>query len=217
MTIRVFLADDHAVVRDGVRMVLEANRDMTVVGNAADGRDAVRQVQKLLPDVVVMDVAMPGLNGIEATQQVRELCPGTQVVILSMYASVEHIYRALQAGARGYVLKESAGKEVVAAVRAVSEGRRYLSQKITDTMVDDLLQQRQAAPASGPLDRLSQREREVLQLVADGHSSAEIAQLLHLSPKTVETYRSRLMQKMGISNVPGLVKFAIQHGLTGPE
>jgi DNA-binding NarL/FixJ family response regulator len=134
-----------------------------------------------------------------------------------MYASVEHIYRALQAGARGYVLKESAGKEVVAAVRAVSEGRRYLSQKITDTMVDDLLQQRQAAPASGPLDRLSQREREVLQLVADGHSSAEIAQLLHLSPKTVETYRSRLMQKMGISNVPGLVKFAIQHGLTGPE
>lgn len=217
MAIRVLLADDHAVVRDGVRMVLEANRDMVVIGNAADGREAVRQAQKLLPDVVVMDIAMPGLNGIEAAQQVRELCPATQVVILSMFANAEHIYRALQAGARGYVLKESAGKEVVAAVRVVHEGRRYLSQKITDTMIDDLLMQRQTAPTASPLDRLSRREREVLQLVVDGRSSADIAQTLHLSPKTVETYRSRLMQKMGITNVPGLVKFAIQHGLTCPE
>ena len=214
MAIRVLLVDDHAVVRDGLRFLLEAGGNITVVGEAADGRQAVRQVQALLPEVVVMDIAMPELNGIEATQQIRQACPSTQVVILSMYATKEHILRALRAGANGYLLKESAGQEVVDAIRAVRAGRRYLSQSITETVIDDYVHERQAPPAQSPLERLSSREREILQLVVEGKSSTEIAEILYLSPKTVETYRSRLMRKLGLSDLPSLVKFAIQHGLT---
>ncbi len=214
MAIRVFLADDHAVVRDSLRFLLEAQPDMTVVGDAADGREAVRKVRKLQPDVVVMDIAMPDLNGVEATLQIRESSPVTQVVILSMYSSTEHIFRALQAGAQGYVMKESAGKEVVDAVRAVHAGRRYLSQRIADTMIDNYVHLRQAGQAKSPLENLSPREREVLQLVVEGKSSAEIAEILYLSSKTVETYRSRLMHKLGVNDLPSLVKFAIEHGLT---
>jgi DNA-binding NarL/FixJ family response regulator len=213
----VFLADDHAVVRDGLRFMLQAQPDIQVIGDAANGRDAVRQVAELCPDVVVMDIAMPELNGIEAAWEIGQVCPSTEVVFLSMHATPEHIFRALQAGARGYLLKESAGIEVVNAVRAVHAGRRYLSEKISDQLVDDYVQQRQASDAKGPLARLSPREREVLQLVAEGKSSAEIAAILFLSPKTVETYRSRLMKKLGIHDLPGLVKFAIQHGLTPLE
>jgi RNA polymerase sigma factor (sigma-70 family) len=217
MTIKVFLADDHTVIRDGLRFMLEAQGDITVVGDAADGRQAVTQVQKLKPDVVIMDIAMPELNGIEATQQIRQTCPSTQVVILSVYSNAEHIFRALQAGARGYLLKESAGKEVVSAVRTVRVGRRYLSRKIAETMIDDYVHQRESTEAKSPLERLSPREREVLQLVVEGKSSKEIANIIHLSPKSVETYRSRLMQKLNVNDLPGLVKFAIQHGLTTLE
>ena len=137
MPISVFLADDHAVVRDGLRLLLEDRPDITVVGDAADGREAVRQVKRLRPDVVVMDIAMPELNGIEATQQIRESCPATQVVILSMHGNREHIFRALQAGAKGFVMKESAGKEVVDAVFSVHSGRHYLSHQISETMIDN--------------------------------------------------------------------------------
>jgi RNA polymerase sigma factor (sigma-70 family) len=164
-----------------------------------------------------MDIAMPGLNGIEATRQIRMQLPKTQVVMLSVYSSSEHIYRALKAGARGYLLKESAGAEVVRAVRTVHAGRRYLCEKIADTMIETYIQQREEAEAKSPLERLSPREREVLQLVVEGKSSKEIANMVHLSPKSVETYRSRLMKKLGVHDVPGLVKFAIQHGLTPLE
>ncbi len=217
MSITVFLADDHAVVRDGLRVLLEAQSDITVIGDAADGREAVSRVARLRPDVVVIDVAMPELNGIEAAREIGEVCPSTQIIILSMHSTTEHIFRALQAGACGYLLKESAGIEVVNAVRAVHAGHRYLSQKISDKLVDDYVRQRQAAEAKSPLGRLSPREREVLQLVVEGKTSAEIADVLSLSVKTVETYRSRLMHKLGISDLPALVKFAIQHGLTPLE
>ncbi len=217
MSIKVFLADDHAVVRDGLRYILEAQAGITVVGEAANGLDAVAEVRKLKPDVVVMDIAMPGLNGIEATRQIRTELPKTQVVILSVYSSSEHIYRALKAGARGYLLKESAGAEVVMAVRTVHAGRRYLCEKIANTMIDTYIEQREAAEAESPLERLSIREREVLQLVVEGKSSKEIANIVHLSPKSVETYRSRLMQKLDVHDLPSLVKFAIQHGLTSLE
>ncbi|GLI33236.1 response regulator [Desulforhabdus amnigena] len=216
MPIRVFLADDHAVVRDGLRFLLEVEGDISVVGDASNGRQTVQQVMELHPDVVIMDIAMPDLNGIEATKQVSQNCPEVLVIILSVYATSEHIFRALQAGAQGYLLKESAGKEVVKAVRAVYSGRRYLSRKIEDTLIEDYVLQRQASSKS-PLERLSAREREVLQLVVEGNSSAVIAEILNLSVKSVETYRSRLMQKLGINDLPGLVKFAIQHGLTPLE
>ena len=214
MNISVYIADDHAIVRDGLRILLDEQPDIEVIGDAADGREAVRQVTELEPDVVIMDINMPELNGIEATHHIMENCPSARVVILSMFATQEHIFRALQAGARGYLLKESAGIEVVKAVREVMSGRRYLSQKISEDVIDDYVRLRDQAMDEDPLSRLSPREREVLQLVVEGKSSAEIAEALFLSPKTVETYRSRLMQKLEIHDIPGLVKFAIQHGLT---
>ena len=217
MSIAVLLADDHVVVRDGLRLILEAQEDIRVVGDASDGCEAVQQARDLCPDVAIMDIAMPELNGVEATRQIRRVCPETQVVILSMHATTEHIFRALEAGARGYVLKESAGSEVVDAVRAVHAGHRYLSEKITDTVVDDYVRSRTASPERSPLERLSSREREVLQQVVEGKSSAEIAKSVHLSPKTVETYRSRIMGKLGVHDLASLVRFAIEHGLTPSE
>jgi DNA-binding NarL/FixJ family response regulator len=215
MSISVVLADDHTVVRDGLRALLEMQRDVRVVGGVGTGREAVRLVSQLHPDVVIMDIAMPELNGVEATRQITELYPEVRVIVLSMHSSQEHVFRALQAGAHGYLLKEAAGAEVVEAVRAVCAGHHYLSQKISDRVVEDYVRTR-VVPES-PLATLSTREREVLQLVVEGRTSAEIAQVLSLSPKTVDTYRSRLMSKLEIDTLPELVKFAIRHGLTPLE
>jgi len=209
--IRVLLADDHAVVRDGLRALLEAQPGIDVVGDVANGREAVREAKKLRPDIVVMDIAMPDLNGIEATLQIQDISPSTRIVILSMHSSTEHIFRALQAGAHGYLLKDSAGTEVVAAVHAVHAGRRYLSQKIAATMIDDYITERHR---TSPLDSLSGRERQILQLIVEGKTSVEAGAMLFLSPKTVDTYRSRMMHKLGIGDLPNLVKFAIQNGIT---
>ncbi len=213
MAITVFLADDHAVVRDGLRLILDAQPGITVVGDAADGRGAVRQVVELKPDIVVMDIAMPEMNGIEATAQMRQVCPSVRVVILSMYASPEYVIQALKAGANGYVLKESAGKEVVSAVRNVFLGVRYLSRKIVDVIIDDYLDHPKTG-AKSPLTRLSGREREILHLIAEGKTTKEIGKMLSVSQKTIETYRYRLMKKLRITDVAGLVKFAIRHGIT---
>lgn len=213
MSISVFLADDHAVVRDGLTALLSAEDDIDVVGYAKDGRDAAQQVAQLCPDVVIMDIAMPALNGIESTLEIQTLCPSTRVIILSMHSTSEHMIRALRAGAYGYLLKESAGVEVVKAVRAVHAGHHYLNPKITDDLVKHLLEQPDATIDS-PFVRLSPRVREVLQLVVEGKSNAEIADILSLSIQTVGTYRSRLMDKLDIHDLPSLVKFAIRHGLT---
>jgi DNA-binding NarL/FixJ family response regulator len=208
---RVLLADDHAVVRDGLRALLEQVGDFEIVGTAGNGRDAVAEAQRLSPDVVVMDIAMPELDGIEATRRILEKCAGTKVLILSMVLSSEHLHRAMHAGARGYVLKESAGDEVVEAVRAVQAGKRYLSHKISETMIDDYL--RDGVRVS-PLDSLSLRERDVLQLVVEGQTNSVIAAKLSLSPKTIETYRTRIMRKLKVHDTVELVKFAMRHGLT---
>ena len=215
MSISVFLADDHTIVRDGLRYLLEAHGGLKVVGEAGNGRDAVRAVKKLRPDVVVMDILMADLNGIEATDRICQECPATRVVILSMQSSSESILRALRAGARGYLFKESAGRELVQAIHAVHAGHRYLSAKVSDEVVSACLKQEEAF--RDPLAALSRREREVLQLVVEGRTSAEIAGTLYLSVKTVDTYRSRLMKKLNIGDVPGLIKFAIQQGLTSLE
>ena len=213
MTIRVLLADDHAILRDGLAALLQAQDDLTVVAHAKDGREAVHKATELKPDVAIMDIVMPELDGIEATRRVRRSSASTQVLILSMYSTTEHIFRAFQAGAKGYLLKESAGAELVDAVRRVHAGQRYLSQKITETVVDDYI--RDHHPID-PLATLSSRERQILQGVAEGKSTADIARSLCLSPKTIDTYRSRLMHKLGIDNLAGLVRFAIASGLTPP-
>ena len=210
MSVTVMLADDHAVVRDGLRALLEGGHDLEVIGVAGNGREAVAEAQRLRPDVVIMDIAMPELDGVEATRRIIERCPDTRVLILSMYLSAEHIHRALQAGAQGYVLKESAGEEVVEAIRALRAGKRYLSHRITETVIDDYL--RDGSNLS-PLDSLSLRERDVLQLVVEGRTNAAIAQALSLSPKTVETYRARIMKKLKVRDTVELVKFAMRHGL----
>jgi len=214
MKITIFLADDHAILRDGLKLLLEANPGMSVVGEADNGRDAVERVGRLRPDVIIMDIAMPLMNGIEATTSIVKAHPAAKVIILSMYSTMEHICRALQAGAQGYLLKESVGAEMASAVLAVAQGRLFLSKKIPDDMVMECKRLLSKQEETTPLESLSAREREVLQLVVEGHSSAEIAALLNLSPKSVDTYRSRLMHKLNTSNVPDLVKFAIQHGLT---
>ncbi len=210
MSIRVLLADDHAIVREGLRALLVADARISVTGEAGNGREAVRLAAELDPDVLVMDISMPDLNGVEAARMVAVKCPRTKIVMLSMHSSTEHVHRAFEAGASGYVLKESAGAELLAAVNAVHAGNRYLSRTLGDVA---RYPSRGEGPAS-PLDSLSARERQVLQLVVEGKSSAEIAGLVHLSRKSVETYRSRLMKKLGVDDVTALVKFAIQHGLT---
>ncbi len=211
--ITVILADDHPVVRDGLCFLLNAQTDIKVIGTAVNGIEAVELASKLCPDVAVMDIAMPLLNGIDATQQICSICPHTKVAILSIHFTSVHIQRALQAGAMGYLLKESAGEEVVEAIRTVHSGQRYLSKKIADQVVEDYLTLVEGG-ADNPLGRLSSREREVLHLLAEGHTSAEIAQALPLSAKTVESYRSRIMEKLELKNLAALIKFAIRHGLT---
>lgn len=217
VAIKVLLADDHAVVRDGLRMLLEAQSGLEVVGEAGDGREAVREVARLRPDVVVMDIAMPELNGIEATRMICEAGTPPKVIILSMHFQTEYIFRALQAGAYGYLVKDSVGTEVVDAIRAVHRGSHYLSEGISESVIDDYVRQRGVAKEDDPLLLLSPREREVLQLVVEGRSTLEIAEIAALSPKTVETYRSRLMHKLEITNLPELVKFAIRYGLTSVD
>jgi len=207
----VVLADDHAVMRDGLRLTLEEHRDIHVLGEAANGYEAIHQAHELRPDVIVLDIAMPQLNGIDAIPQLRLAAPEMQIVILSMHSNPEYALRALEAGALGYVLKESAAREVVDAIRTVNEKRRYLSPQVADALITHTIQTRQL---NNPLDSLSQREREILQLVAEGKSTQEIAELLSLSPKSVETYRSRMMSKLNIHDLATLIRFAIKHGIT---
>jgi DNA-binding NarL/FixJ family response regulator len=207
--IRVLLADDHAVVRYGLRALLQLS-GVEIVAEAEDGRQILELAHEHRPDVAILDLTMPGLNGIDAALLLREHCPKTRVIMLSMHGDREHVHRAFASGARGYVIKGSASDEIVAAVRAVHAGRQYLSRELTPINSAE----HPGVATTGPLDSLSGRERQVLQLVVEGHSSVEIAALVHLSPKSVDTYRSRLMRKLGVADVTALVKFAVQHGLT---
>ena len=204
---RVLLADDHAMMREGLSVLLKG-AGMEIVGSVGNGRDAVRVASALMPDVVLMDLTMPEMNGIEATRQICARMPATQVVVLSMHSNREHVYQAMKAGALGYVLKDAASAELVKAVRAVCAERRYVSSAIG--LLSELSGQR------GPLESLSTREGQVLQLVVEGRTSGEIAQAINLSKTSVDTYRSRLMKKLGVSDVASLVKLAVQHGLTPP-
>jgi DNA-binding NarL/FixJ family response regulator len=210
MSISVFVADDHAIVRDGLVALLRTHPGIEIVGTASDGREAVAKVRQAKPRVVILDISMPELSGIDAARQIIASLPETLIVMLSMHSGAQYVFQALEAGARGYLLKESASAEIVDAVRAVDRGQRFLSRKAAEIVAQGITERQ---GVSG-LDSLSRREREVLRLVADGYSSAKIGELLHLSPKTVDSYRSRLMQKLRVNQLAGLIKFAIQHGVT---
>ena len=211
--VRVLLADDHKMIRAGLRLVLEQQPEVAVVGEADDGRQAVALAEELKPDVVVMDVGMPNLNGIEAAAQVKQALPATAVVMLSMHSDEGYILRALRAGATGYILKDSAEADLVAAVRAVAEGKSFFSPKVSRILLEDYMRKLRKSGAEDSYDLLSAREREILQLVAEGKSSKEIANLLNLSVYTVETHRANIMQKLNLKGIPELILYAVRKGI----
>jgi DNA-binding NarL/FixJ family response regulator len=210
--IKVLIADDHRLVAEGLRSLIQAQPDMEVVALAADGLDAVRRSHETNPDVVVMDNAMPLMNGTEAARKITENA-GPRVVMLSMHSNTVHVWRALRAGSRGYVLKQSLADELLDAIRTVHAGKQYLSKSLADELLESVVSEM----AEDPLSKLSARERQVLQMIAEGRPVVDIAGTLSLSRKTVETYRERMMEKLGLQNFAALIKFAIQQGLTPLE
>jgi len=211
--IRVLLADDHTLIRAGLRMVVVSQPDFTVVGEASDGREAVALAEQLKPDVVVMDIGMPSLNGIEACRQIHDSLLGTQVIMLSMHSDEGYVLRALKAGAKGYMLKDSAEADLASAIRAVRAGKSFFSPAVSKILLEDYMRKLKRTGAEDSFDLLSPREREVLQLVAEGKSSKEVANLLSLSVYTVETHRAKLMQKLNLHNIPELILYAVRKGV----
>jgi two-component system, NarL family, response regulator NreC len=211
--LRVLLADDHRLIRAGLRLLVEQQPGMTVVGEADDGKQAVALAERLRPDAAVLDVAMPLLNGIEATRLIRETCPATQVVMLSMHSDEGYVLRALKAGARAYLLKDSAEADLPRAIRAVVEGKSFFSPAVGKVLLEDYMRKLERSGAEDSYDLLSGREREILQLVAEGQSSKQIAGLLHLSVYTVETHRANIMQKLGLRGLPELILYAVRKGI----
>jgi DNA-binding NarL/FixJ family response regulator len=211
--IGVLLADDHTLIRAGLRMVVDAQPDLSVIAEANNGREAVTMAQALKPDVVVMDVGMPSLNGIEAARQIRETLPDTQIVMLSMHSDEGYVLRALKAGAKAYLLKDSAEADLAAAIRAAAAGKSFFSPAVGKVLLDDYMRKLQRTGAEDSYELLSPREREVLQLVAEGNSSKEIANLLHLSVYTVETHRANVMQKLNLRGIPELTLYAVRKGI----
>ncbi|MEJ5369969.1 MAG: response regulator transcription factor [Bryobacteraceae bacterium] len=206
--IRILLADDHSMVRQGFRRILEAQEEFEIAGEASDGRQAVELAQQLRPDVVVMDVAMPGLNGIEATRRICESSPRTRVLALSMHRDSVYVREILRAGARGYLLKDAFDADLVAAVRAVARGEGYIAPAVADCVLADYRQH-----VTDPIDLLTPREREVLQLIAEGKTNKEIASLLNLSVYTVDAHRGRIMEKLNLHSTGELVRFALRKGI----
>jgi DNA-binding NarL/FixJ family response regulator len=221
-SIRVLIADDHALVRAGMRVLLGQVPEVDVIAEASDGRETLHLIATHQPDVVLMDITMPGLNGLEATVRVAKEFPRVRVIILSMHAVEEYVLQALHAGASGYLLKHAAPVELGLAVKAVVRGETYLSPPISKVVIDKYLQRTRGEPdqswaTSMPYGQLTSRQREILQLIAEGHTTKDIAQCLNLSARTVETHRTELMQRLDIHDVAGLVRYAIRTGLVSPD
>ncbi len=212
-TIRVLLADDHAVVRTGLRLIIDAEADMSVVGEAEDGMEAIQKAQELKPDVVVMDITMPGLGGLEATRRIKHDDPDTHVLILTMHDNEPFFFQALQAGGDGYVTKAAPAWELLSAIRSVYQGHCYLNASVTKLLVNDYLERAKQGDRRTPYDLLTDREREIMHLVAAGHSNREIAEILGISEHTVHNHRAHLMEKLGVHNRLELLKYAMREGI----
>jgi len=212
-SIRVLLADDHTVMRNGLRLLLERQGDLTVVGEASDGRQAVDMAAAGNPDVVVMDIAMPQLNGVEATRQIVTRNPNTAIVILSMHSDESYVIRSLKAGARAYLLKDSAEADLISAIHAIIEGKSFFSPGVRRLLKEDYMRELADMGAEDTYELLTTREREVLQLVAEGKSNKEVANLLNLSLYTVETHRTHILQKLNLHSVPELILYAVRKGI----
>jgi len=214
-SIRVILADDHHLVRAGIRSLLESIEGVEVLADCGDGREALDLIDEHRPDVAVLDIGMPGLNGLEVARRVSQLSQTTRIIILSMYADPSYVRQALKAGVSGYLLKGAAVSELSLALSAVMQGEKYLTPKVSQTVVEGFL--REGENDGEPVEDLTQRQREILQLIAEGRSTREMAEMLDVSVKTIETHRSRMMDRLGIRDVPGLVRFAIRAGLISPD
>ena len=212
-SIRILLADDHTVMRNGLRLLLERQPNLTVVGEASDGRETVRLAESVSPDVVVMDIAMPNLNGIEAARQIIAARPEISIVILSMHSDESYVVRALKAGARAYLLKDSAEGDLIAAIHAISEGKSFFSPAISRILVEDYMRQLEHKHVEDTYELLTAREREILQLLAEGKTNKEVASMLNLSVYTVETHRTHILQKLNLHNVPELILYAVRKGI----
>lgn len=213
--LKIILADDHTLVRAGIRSLIQQFQGMKVVGEAGDGNEALRLVKELKPDILLTDIAMPGMNGLDTVARLKRDFPGTHVVILSMHVSEEYVLQALKSGADGYLLKDSATTELEQAVKAVSRGEKFLSPSVSQHVIEDY--KRRVGGETNPLDQLSSRQREILKMIAEGKNTKEIAQILELSAKTVETHRAQLMDKLDIHDIPGLVRYAIKTKLVTLE
>jgi DNA-binding NarL/FixJ family response regulator len=211
--LRILVADDHTLVRQGLRKILESQPGWVVVGEAGDGRDAVQQTMDLQPDVVIMDIAMPRLNGVEAVQQIERRNPNARVLVLSMYSDEAYVTRAVRAGAAGYLLKDSADVDLIQAVSAVSEGKSFFSPAVARVLLDEYVRQLAERGIADRFDTLSEREREVFQLIAEGHSNKEVATILHISPTTVETHRAHIMEKLDLHSTADIVLCAVRKGI----
>jgi len=215
--IKILLAEDHTIVRKGIRSLLDSEHDMEVVGEAENGREAVEKTAQLCPDIVLLDHTMPVLNGLEATRQIRKFYPAVKLLILTMHTNEEYIFQYLQAGAAGYLVKQSAPTDLVAAIHAVYQGQSFLSPVISKTVIDEYLRQTATLHSHDSDDKLTPREREVLQLLAEGCSNRKIAEQLQLSVKTVGVHRLNLMEKLDIHDITELTKYAIRKGMIGLE
>ncbi len=212
----VFLADDHAVLRAGLKMLIDAQPDLQVVGEAEDGEEAIERIIALKPDLALMDVNMPSLDGLEALRRIKAACPQVRVLVLSMYDDEGYLRRALENGASGYILKKAADSELMAAIRAVARGEVYVYPSLTHLLVNRYLGREESRPSVAVVE-LSERELEVVRLLAEGHTSEQVGQRLALSAKTVDTYKARVMEKLGLRSRVDLVRYALRHGLLTPE
>jgi len=211
--IRIVLADDHTLVRHGLRLMIEREAGLKVVAEASNGKEALAAVESSSPHVVVMDLAMPMLNGIEAARQIHQKYPSTSIVVLSMHSDESYVLRALRAGARGYLLKDSADADLINAIRTVTDGKAFFSPAISRVLVEDYVRQLQQKGAEDSYELLTSREREILQLLGEGKSNKEVAQILNLSPYTVETHRGNLMEKLNLHSVPEVILYAVRKGV----